>query len=194
MRTFLAIAPPPEVLRNIGTLQNRLQKDIQGVIRWVRPEGIHLTLKFFGEVSPEAVEKIDAAVSGPTAAVAPFNLAVRGVGVFPDVNRPRVVWVGIAGEIGALAALQRELERKLAAAGFPPEERPFRAHLTLGRVKVPRGIVGLSRAVETGAGVEAGIVPVREVALFKSELTPRGAVYTRLASYPLQGVPPAGAE
>ncbi len=186
MRTFLAIALPPAVSRNIEAIQNRLKRRLQGDIRWVRPAGIHLTLKFFGEVVPEAVEKIATAVAGPAAATAPFVLEARGLGAFPDVTRPRVIWLGVAGETGALLSLQRNLEQALSGAGFPREERPFRAHLTLGRVKVPKGILGLVQAVETGGDEGAGKIPVGEVTLFKSELTPRGAIYARLAAFPLQ--------
>jgi len=186
LRIFLAISLPPEVLANIELLQNRLKRSLQGDIRWVRPAGIHLTLKFFGEVTPEAVEKITAVVAGPAAATAPFVLEARGLGAFPDMNRPRVIWLGVAGETGALLSLQRNLEQALSGAGFPREERPFRAHLTLGRVKVPKGILGLARAVETGGDEGAGKIPVGEVTLFESELTPRGAIYTRLAAFPLQ--------
>jgi len=186
MRIFLAIALPPEVAGNIAAIQRRLKKTLQGDVRWVRPEGIHLTLKFFGEATPEEAAKLAAVVAGPAGAAAPFVLEVRGLGAFPDAHRPRVIWLGIAGETGALLSLQRDLERALAGAGFPREERPFRAHLTLGRVKVPPGVVGLARAVAAEEGAGAGRIPVGEVALFKSELTPRGAVYTRLAAFPLQ--------
>jgi 2'-5' RNA ligase len=187
MRTFLAVTLPPEVTRNIGTIQGRLKKSLSGDIRWVRPEGIHLTLKFFGEVTAADAERIGAVVAGPAAGAAPFVLDVRGLGAFPDVNRPRVIWLGLAGETVALLSLHRELERELAAAGFPKEERPFSAHLTLGRVKIPKGILGLAGEVETGADVAAGRIPVGEIVLFKSELTPRGAIYTRLAAFPLRG-------
>ncbi len=186
MRTFLAVALPTEITSNIGVIRDRLKKSLSGDIRWVRPEAVHLTLKFFGEVTPADAERIGAVVAGPAAAAAPFVLEIRGLGAFPDVNRPRVIWLGLAGETAALLSLHRELERELAAAGFPKEERPFSAHLTLGRVKIPKGIIGLAGAVETGAGVGAGRIPVGEIVLFKSELTPRGAIYTRLAAFPLR--------
>ena len=187
MRTFLAVALPPEVTRNIVAIRDRLKKSLWGDIRWVRPEGIHLTLKFFGEITPAEAERIGAVVAGTAAAAAPFVLEVRGLGSFPNLNRPRVIWLGLAGETVALLSLHRELERELAAAGFPEEERPFQAHLTLGRVKIPKGILGLAGAMETEAAVAAGRIPVNEIALFKSELTPRGAIYTRLAAFPLRG-------
>ncbi|MDI9571169.1 MAG: RNA 2',3'-cyclic phosphodiesterase [Pseudomonadota bacterium] len=187
MRAFLAIALPPEVKANIGRIQERLKKSVPGDIRWVRPEGVHLTLKFFGEMTLPELERIKAAVAGPTAAAAPFVLEVRGLGAFPEVSRPRVIWLGLAGETAALMSLRGELERELARAGFPEEERPFRAHLTLGRVKIPKGVLGLARTVETETDMAAGRIPVEEIVLFKSELTPRGAIHTRLAAFPLRG-------
>jgi len=187
LRAFLAIEPPEAVRAEIAAIQERLKKTVRGVIRWVRPEGIHLTLKFFGNIPPPAVERISAAVAARTAGVAPFDLTVGTVGVFPDLNRPRVVWLGMAGEVDRLLGLQKSLDREFGALGFPREERPFRAHLTLGRIKTPKGLVGLARAVETGETATAGPFRADDLILFRSELSPQGAVYTRLAAFPLRG-------
>jgi len=187
LRAFLAIEPPAAVRAEIAAIQERLKKTVRGVIRWVRPEGIHLTLKFFGNIPPPAVERISAAVAARTAGVAPFDLTVGTVGVFPDLNRPRVVWLGMAGEVERLLVLQKSLDREFGALGFPREERPFRAHLTLGRIKTPKGLVGLARAVEAGGTATAGPFRADSLILFRSELTPQGAVYTRLAVFPLRG-------
>jgi len=187
MRVFLAVEVPPPIIKNIQKIQDILRRQVHGVIRWVRPEGVHLTLKFFGEVSSEEAGKIITAAAERTVTVPPFELEARGLGVFPDVNRPRVIWLGIAGEVGPLLLLQRELEETFGRLGFPKEERPFRAHLTLGRIKVPRGVPGLAGALEAAAASRAGSFRVEEAALFRSELTPGGAIYTRLASFPLRG-------
>ena len=187
MRVFLAVEVPLPIIKNIQKIQDILRRQVQGAIRWVRPEGVHLTLKFFGEVSSEEAGKIITAAAERTVTVPPFELEARGLGVFPDVNRPRVIWLGIAGEVGPLLLLQRELEETFGRLGFPKEERPFRAHLTLGRIKVPRGVPGLAGALEAAAAGRAGSFRVEEAALFQSELTPGGAIYTRLASFPLRG-------
>ncbi len=110
MRVFLAVEVPPPIIKNIQKIQDILRRQVQGAIRWVRPEGVHLTLKFFGEVSSEEAGKIITAAAERTVTVPPFELEARGLGVFPDVNRPRVIWLGIAGEVGPLLLLQRELE------------------------------------------------------------------------------------
>ena len=187
LRAFLAVEPPAAVRGEIAAIQERLKKTVRGVIRWVRPAGIHLTLKFFGNIPPPAVDRISEAVAARTVGVAPFDLTVRTVGVFPDLNRPRVVWLGMAGEVERLLVLQTSLERAFGVLGFPREERPFRAHLTLGRIKTPKGLVGLARAVEIGERATAGLFRADHLVLFRSELTPQGAVYARLAAFPLRG-------
>lgn len=185
IRAFLAIDPPTVVLENIQAMQNRLKKSVQGVIRWVRPEGIHLTLKFFGDISAQNVENISEVIARRTTAVPPFALEIKGLGAFPDLTRPRVIWLGIKGQLGQLLSLQKDLEEEFFLLGFPEEDRPFRAHLTMGRVKVPKGIIGLAPAAEAAGNLTAGNFTVGEVVLFQSSLSPRGAIYTKLAAFPL---------
>lgn len=187
IRSFLALDPPEEILREIGQVQNRLQKLIHGDLRWVRPESIHLTLKFFGDISGNAVANISAVAEKAAAAAGPFELAIGGAGVFPDMNRPRIIWLGMNGDVARLVTFQKELERALQEIGFPREERPFRPHLTLGRIKSPKGLIGLAEALEKRETYTAGRFTASGLGLFKSDLTPRGAIYTRLAGYPFTG-------
>jgi 2'-5' RNA ligase len=187
IRSFLALDPPEEVLREVASIQNRLRKLIDGDIRWVRPEGIHLTLKFFGDVSGDDVANI-ATVAGKAAEKeTPFSLAVGGVGVFPDPHRPRVLWLGMNGDVERLQVFQKGIEQALLQAGFPREERPFRPHLTLGRIRNPKGLVGLARALEKGEECTAGWFIASGLGLIQSELTPGGAMYTRLKWFPFLG-------
>jgi 2'-5' RNA ligase len=187
IRAFLALDPPEEILREIGRIQDRLRKPIHGDLHWVRPERIHLTLKFFGDISENAVVNISAVVGQAAAVVGPFELAIGGTGVFPDPSRPRVVWLGMSGEVARLVTFQQGLERALGEIGFPPEERPFRPHLTLGRIKSPKGLTGLAEALEKEKTVASGSFTASGLSLFQSDLTPRGAVYTQLAAYPFSG-------
>lgn len=187
IRAFLALDPPEEILREVGRIQDRLRKLIYGDLRWVRPEGIHLTLKFFGDIPETAVVNISAVAGQAAAAVGSFELAIGGTGVFPDPSRPRVVWLGMNGEVARLVTFQQGLERALREIGFPPEERPFRPHLTLGRIKSQKGLSGLAEALEKEKAVTAGNFTASGLSLFQSDLTPRGAVYTRLAGYPFAG-------
>jgi RNA 2',3'-cyclic 3'-phosphodiesterase len=187
IRAFLAIDPPAVVLENIEGMQDTLKKSIQGSIRWVRPEGIHLTLKFFGDISARDVGNISEVIARRTAALSQFALEIRGLGAFPDVTRPRIIWLGITGQLGCLLSLQKDLEEEFFLLDFPKEDRPFRAHLTMGRVKIPKGIIGLAPAVEAAGNLTAGNFTVGEVVLFQSSLSPQGAIYTKLATFPLQG-------
>jgi 2'-5' RNA ligase len=187
IRSFLALDPPEEILREIGRVQDRLKRMIHGDVRWVRPVSIHLTLKFFGDISENRVAEISVIAGKATAAIRPFELAIGGVGVFPDMKRPRVVWLGMNGDVTRLVAFQRELDRALQGVGFPGEERPFRPHLTLGRIKSPKGIMGLAEALTKGETYTAGRFTAFGLGLFKSDLTPQGAIYTRLAGYSFTG-------
>ncbi|MHB9099886.1 MAG: RNA 2',3'-cyclic phosphodiesterase [Syntrophales bacterium] len=184
IRAFLAIDPPEEILREIGRIQERLRKLIYGEVRWVRPEAIHLTLKFFGDIPESAIADIAAVVEKAAAAEAPLTFSIGGAGIFPDQRRPRVLWLGMDGDVPRLLRFQKEIESGLGVAGFPAEERPFRPHLTLARIKSPRGLTGLERALEKGEGYAAGQFTAAGIGLIRSELTPRGAVYTKLKWFP----------
>lgn len=187
IRSFLALDPPEEVLREITAVQNRLRKLIEGDIRWVRPEGIHLTFKFFGDVSADDVANIATIVEKVVEGERPFSLAIGGAGVFPDPHRPRVLWLGMNGDVERLLVFQKGLDQALLQIGFPREERPFRPHLTLGRIKTSKGLIGLARALETGEEYTAGRFIASGLSLMQSELTPRGAIYTRFKWFPFSG-------
>jgi RNA 2',3'-cyclic 3'-phosphodiesterase len=187
IRAFLAIDPPPDVIRKINDIQGILRKNIQGPISWVRPEGIHLTLKFFGDVTQNDVNAISEVIATHATGARTFNLEVKGLGVFPSLRRPRVVWIGISGEVAQLTILQQVIDQRLAACGIPREERPFRAHLTVARIKSPQGLSGLDNCLAGNASASAGIFAATGLTLFKSNLTPKGAVYTVLGHFPLQG-------
>jgi 2'-5' RNA ligase len=187
MRSFLAVDPPREIIDAIVTIQDRLRKAIQGDIRWVRPQGIHLTLKFFGTISESDVANISRVVNKTTSTIAPFTLCIKRVGAFPDVKRPRVLWLGMGGDVDTLIRLQKEVDADLQKCGFEKEDRPFRPHLTLARIKEPRGLIGLAKIMDKGEDYEVGSFSTAGLNLFKSDLTPKGAVYTKLAYFPFAG-------
>jgi len=187
IRAFLAAEPPGDLRGAIAAFLREIKDRIRGPVAWVRPEGIHITLKFFGEVAPEEVNRIGAAVAEETRRFSPLEIIVRGLGVFPSPKRPRVIWLGTAGEVDRLATLQGRLEEALQLLGFPAEDRAFRAHLTLGRVKAPLDTAALGEVLREKAGETVGGFTVSSLTLFKSDLTPRGAVYTPLAEFPLGG-------
>ena len=187
IRSFLAVDPPQEIIDAIGMIQDRLRKNIQGDIRWVRPQGIHLTLKFFGTISESDVANISRVVENTTSTIAPFTLGIKRVGAFPDVKRPRVLWLGMDGDVDTLILLQKEVDAELHKYGFEKEDRTFRPHLTLARIKDPRGVIGLAKIMVKRENYEAGSFSAAGLNLFKSELTPKGAIYTKLAYFPFGG-------
>jgi len=187
IRAFLALDPPPEILRTIADIQRALRKNIRGSVSWVRPEGIHLTLKFFGDIAANDVSAVSEVVAGQAIGARPFNLEAKGLGVFPDTRRPRVLWLGIGGEVERLIAMQKAIDQGLEPCGFPKEKRPFQAHLTLARIKSPQGLSGIEDVLTEKKSESAGKFTATGLTLFKSELTPKGAIYTTLGHFPFQG-------
>ena len=180
IRTFIAIDLPESVLRAIAKAQDKLRRAGFG-IRWVRPQGIHLTLKFLGDIEKDTVEKIHGAMEAAARSVSPPTLRGEGFGVFPDFRRPRVVWVGIAGDLEVLQGLQRDLDSELNGLGFPREKRAFKGHLTLGRAKGRLDGNQLRRALQRFEDFRTEPFTAEAVTLFQSDLRPTGAVYTKLA-------------
>jgi 2'-5' RNA ligase len=184
IRTFIAISLPESVLEAIGRIQDQLQKSRFNV-RWTRTEAIHLTLKFLGDVDRDRGEEIRRALGAAIKDMAPFTLKGKGVGVFPDLRRPRVVWTGISGDTQILRDLHFRIEDELKGLGFPKEKRPFKGHLTLGRVKGPLEKRKFREALEGLSGFQTVPFAVESVVLFQSTLSPQGATYSKLAEVPL---------
>jgi 2'-5' RNA ligase len=179
IRAFLAFVLPPEVKASIEEIQNHL-KSFDLKMRWVRPENIHLTVKFLGGIRPQDVERIREAGVRAVRGVEPFSLRAEGVGVFPNRTRAKVVWAGIAGETPKLAQFAGRTEEALLAMGFEKESRPFKGHLTLGRAKGRIDPEKIAEALQSASGFVSESFTADRLFLFKSELTAAGAVYTRL--------------
>ena len=183
VRSFIAVELPSSAREAVEHVMRELRSVAGDGVRWVRLEGIHLTLKFLGDIDVDSVPAISTALDSCADSAAPFDLFLEGVGVFPNARRPRVVWVGLGGALEPLRGLQQSVERELEALGFAWERRAFTSHLTLGRVRDGASAQqgrALSEAI-AGVGVAGGVeLPVRELALMKSDLRPTGAVYTRL--------------
>jgi RNA 2',3'-cyclic 3'-phosphodiesterase len=194
VRTFVALemAPWIDVLTQ---MQDGLRCGPGGRAgRWVRPERIHLTLRFLGDVPEEQLADVYAAVKRACQSYEPLRIRLSNVGCFPNANNPRVVWAGIQEETGQLSSLQAVLETELVALGFEREERPFRPHLTLARIQ--RGSAReearqLGQAALTCPVPDQEPISVDRVCVIKSELTPHGAVYTHLYSAGLMPKPAA---
>ncbi|MBN1584073.1 MAG: RNA 2',3'-cyclic phosphodiesterase [Anaerolineae bacterium] len=189
VRAFIALELPQTILDKIERLQERLKQDVpSGLVRWVRPDGIHLTLYFLGDVPEEQISDIAGAMCQACTPYARFVISIAGLGCFPNASHPRVVWVGVDEQTGTLARLQQAVERALVPLGFPPETRSFHPHLTLGRVKGgDRERVQVLGETITRARVDIGRIEMASVSLMRSELLPGGAVYTQLAEAALGG-------
>jgi 2'-5' RNA ligase len=186
-RAFLAIEPPEDILQAMSGLQEKLKREISGRISWTKPQGQHLTLKFFGDISTQDVKNICCAVQNRIALASSLNFKIEKLGVFPDARRPRVLWCGVTGDVEKLSVLQKQLDSDFGSIGFPGEDRPFRAHLTLGRIKDPSGLTGISEAMAKYGVFTAGEFSCKELILFQSRLLAQGAVYTKLAEFALGG-------
>ena len=185
IRAFLAIDPPEDILQAMSRLQEKLKREISWRISWTKPQGQHLTLKFFGDISTEDVKNICSAVQNRITSEPSLNLKIEKLGVFPGARRPLVIWCGVTGDVENLSVLQRKLDSDFAGIGFPGENRPFRAHLTLGRIKDSHGLTGISEALTKNSAFAAGEFNCTELILFQSKLSPKVAVYTKLAEFVL---------
>ncbi len=181
IRTFIAIKLPEKILSSVKEIQNGFKS--QGIrAKWVKVENIHITIKFLGDIKITDVEKIIRSITLAAKESKPITLSVKGAGVFPGVKRPRVIWAGITGEISDLLDLQDRVEKNLEAIGFPKESRPFKGHLTIGRIKGKTDAKKLVYAMEQFKGFESESFMADHIFLIKSELKQSGAVYTDLSS------------
>lgn len=191
LRTFIAIELDQELRDNLGRLQDQLRAQVaSGTVRWVKPDGIHLTLKFLGDTSHERVEEVKAALARAATEVGPFTFTVAGLGCFPNTRYPRVVWVGIEEPTGALIRLRDAVEAQVAPLGFPTERRSFSPHLTLGRVQRRASKSEVRELGQVVAATTIGTLDemaVHAVRYIKSDLKPSGAVYTALSEARLKG-------
>jgi 2'-5' RNA ligase len=167
------------ILQKIGQVQEDL-KSSHADVRWVSPEKIHLTLRFFGNIDESRIETIVQSIREPIQTTSPFPLRAKGIGVFPHLKNPRVIWIGLLDEKKVLVSFQKRMGEELDKIGFESEDRPFQAHLTLGRVKSSRGKEGLIEKVERCKETEIGDFQVDRVILFRSDLRPTGPIYTPL--------------
>lgn len=189
LRLFIAIPLPEPLLRQLAQVQRTLEKEMPaGSVRWVNPAGIHLTLKFLGDTPEGKIPAIQDVLTAVARRAVPCTFTVGDLGCFPNLRRPRVIWVGVQEPGGQLQALQEAVERAMVPLGYPREGRGFSPHLTLGRVKdsVPsRDVARIGEIVgATGLGT-LGEVRADSFALIRSILKPTGAEYTPLAEFRL---------
>ncbi len=178
-RAFIAVDLPETVRVFLAELQETI-KSYEVPVKWVRPQNIHLTLKFLGDTDTAQTARIVAAMTLAAKDCPGVSLTAKDIGVFPDLKRPRVVWAGVNGQLEILKNLQRTLDDHLADLGFPKDRRTFSAHLTMGRVKGKIVSARMKAAIDGLKGSESEPFEVDRIVLFKSELRPTGAVYTQV--------------
>jgi 2'-5' RNA ligase len=185
-RAFIAIDLPESVKSFLSEAQEALK--LHGFrVKWVRPQNIHLTLKFLGDTATADTDKIAEAMTLAAKNCPIVSLTAKGIGVFPNVRRPRVIWAGLNGQLETLANLQQTLDAHLADLGFAGDTRVFKSHLTLGRVKGKIASDRMKAAIDKLKEFESEPFEANRVILFKSELRPTGAVYTKVHGIAFQG-------
>lgn len=181
-RLFWAIPLPDDVHEAIARLQGELARRVpRDSVRWTPPHNVHLTLVFLGNRPRDEVAELVARVKETLAGVPPFHMELEAIGVFPNWRRPRVVWLGVGGNLDGLSRAQAAVARAMTLMGWKPEKRPFTPHLTIGRVRKGLDNTTLARLGEVVRRVKVdpfGAHHVREIVLFRSDLRPTGAVYT----------------
>lgn len=189
IRTFIAIELTSEIKSGLNQLQTKLKSKGLDFIKWVAPEGIHLTLKFLGNITLEKVSKITEAMEQVVIGVPPFSIIVKDVGGFPNLRQPRVIWVGIGGDIKKLMDLQQRIDVGLTPFGFIKEKRSFTPHLTLARLRegaTSKDRQAFGEKIIREAPQIYYEMTVEGINFMKSQLLPSGAVYTRLSQMKLQ--------
>lgn len=187
MRLFVAIDLDENLRRAAArvtrTLRERFERAETYGVSWVAPDNLHLTLRFLGEVSDDLARQVEKTLALPFAAP-PFDLELGGLGTFPSAGSARVIWLGIARGGDALARVHDEVETRLCGFPFESEDRPYRTHLTVGRFRVPAParVREIITATEVGG---IGRCTIRHVTLYRSQLSPKGAIYTPLVRAPL---------
>ena len=182
IRAFIAVTLPEPLAGLVSEVQQKLKA--QGLrIAWVPPGNVHLTLKFLGDIESADIDPISAVMFDCALRIEPLTFTARGLGVFPDLRRPRVVWLGITGDMPQLIAFQKDLDNRLAALGsgrFKLEDKPFKGHLTLGRIKARLDAGILVKAFRETGRVESHAFTVDAIHLIQSRLTSSGSIYMPL--------------
>lgn len=191
MRTFIAVDLTDDVIQKITGITKYLKSQTSSsAIKWVSAENLHLTLKFLGEIPESKLEQIKKLARKAVSGIKPFNIAVEGLGMFPNQKKPRVIWLGILSE-KPLINLALQLDNALAGAGIPKEKRPFSPHLTIGRIRrsaSPDEIIKVGSSLSQFKIDHLGEVPVDLIRLYQSVLKPQGPIYSPLFDIPLNKV------
>jgi len=186
VRSFIAIELPDELKEGLVQLQAQLRLGQPTSVKWVDPYSIHLTLKFLGNIAVGSTQAIEEAAQG----MSPFHLEVKGLGVFPNLKRVQVAWVGLGGEVSKVSKLQQRIESNLVPLGFTAESRLFTPHLTLARLRdrvLPDERERFGQLIANTRFEAVHTIRVDSINLMRSQLTREGAIYSQLSSVALKG-------
>ena len=184
IRIFVAVCLDEELRRGISAIQERVKK-LAPNVKWVAPDNFHVTLKFLGDVRQDRLSIVQAAIDEVAGSLAAFDLTISGTGVFPTPRRPRVIWVGVEEGREQLIALAKAVEDRLVRAGFEKDDKPFRSHITIGRVKESKPVEGLVEGLDEIDTSDLGVQRVGCVTVMESVLRPGGPEYTPLSVHKL---------
>lgn len=187
IRSFLAFELPQDIKQIVTRVSGEIRKSSLDV-RWVRPEFIHLTVVFMGDIQSEQIPLMVESLKAVCSNHEPFRIVLKPMGCFPNSRNPRVIWLGIDGDLERMSRLRDDLQQALSPFGIKEEERAFRPHLTLGRFKKPtKRPTEMEQLLATYGGLSSPACTLDELVMFRSDLKPGGAVYTRVLSWPLAG-------
>ncbi|NNG07337.1 MAG: RNA 2',3'-cyclic phosphodiesterase [Desulfobacteraceae bacterium] len=187
IRSFLAFELPLEIKNIVARVSGELRQSTLNA-RWVKVDNIHLTLVFMGNIETEDIPAMGKGVQDVCQTHSPFDISLKGVGCFPNKHKPRVVWLGLDGDLEQMSTFRDALQKHLASFGIEEEKRKFKPHLTLGRFRKPKKMdVQQDQALSKHEDVSSSVCSLEELILFKSDLKPTGAVYTKLEAWPLTG-------
>ena len=187
IRSFLAFELPLDIKRIVARVSGEIRKSTLNV-RWAEVDNIHLTVVFMGNIRTEEIKAIEEASKKACLKHAPFDISVKGMGSFPNKRNPRVIWLGLNGDLERMSYFRNALQKALKPFGIKEEKRRFTPHLTLGRFrKSNRAYFQLDEFILRYKDLESPVRSLKELILFQSDLKPGGAVYTKLESWPLSG-------
>lgn len=184
IRAFIAIELPEEIQNRLQQLQDELRPSMPDV-RWIKYGNIHLTLKFLGDMQVSRIQAISEALRNISSQFSPFEMSLAGIGAFPNSRKPRIVWVGVEAGAEQLVEIAKSIEAAMKKLGFPREERPFRSHLTVGRIRNLTNPAAMTAALDNSKIGELGRFTVQRISFIKSQLDPAGSIYTMLSEAPL---------
>ncbi|HEY87342.1 MAG TPA: RNA 2',3'-cyclic phosphodiesterase [Dehalococcoidia bacterium] len=196
IRSFIAIELPEELKLGLAQLQDRLKSGKQSGVKWVDPYGIHLTLKFLGNIEVDRTGAITSAIEATVQGISPFHLEIKDLGAFPNLRRVQVIWVGVSGEVDKLGQLQQRIESNLTPLGFTAEARSFTPHLTLARLQNQASLderQGWGQLIANTKFEAVYSIEVEAINLMRSQLTRKGTIYSRISSIKLNRPLPTAA-